>query len=993
MSYIFENRTMNKKLFCCLSVVFACFFLTTSNLAAQWLATPYDFQIRLEHPRVVTTPEKLNVILARMSGSAARDPYARWFSLVKQKEDSSASVSLCNLALIYLATGNSDYLARLINRWPTSGDPSLEELYALDLVFDEIPDSIKQNIMGRVGANSNCWYWNSVAQSNDTEATWGYHNAIGVSRALAYAGIFALTPLEENKDPEQYPFNCLNYLNLVHQELSPTGYFYRIERRIAGDPTNNDALPGSFGGMYDNFGYDQSEESYSIHVIHEYENLTDNSVADDFLHDKYRGTYYQNFQYPHMFTHFDRDQWAHRAGTEIHTQARIWFTQTDAYMPASHGAPLTAALYRDERMQDYAVNGVDVELTGYNYDLAFWYLMYFDDSLSTASPQSNPTAYYASGPGLVSMRSDWSNDAAFAVFTCGEGISRRYEDANSFILHRKTNIIPVAGARIRFNPDNSRHHWFHIRSASKNTLKIYDPEECQDRDDGNGGLRGPLHSGPQLVASDNLGGQMFETATSSYDGEFSMAYDPASSPQDNGLSYTEMGNVVKFEHVPDDYTYTVGDATQAYTHKIEYFEREFLFLRPDIFVIFDRVKSVDPSYRKVWTIHTADEPKAKGETYRGMGLKTADNALETVINNSENITYIDTVFPKKNRIRIRGGDTVLFQGNGLNPSSPIVPGDPIETDIPRWLELFAIGGDIDGSVIISGDAEEGQGVSETVTFSAANIDSSVTSSPTDTTTTTLQDTSQHWQADQWAGYMLRTRRSGGGEDLVIAGNTENTLFLQGSYKNTGVWGYYIMRPIANSYYHWTSIDSITTADMDVQNLVVSIPHYFDTQDAYGNVYSFSPHTDGQDDGYRKRDDIGRWTVEIEPLTPATDGIFLNVISLKDPGVDKPVVQSISGGGYSGAVVGNRFVLFADKKEEGTSFTVEIHGDGPAEGLIFNLRPLSTYYYNFKNSKLTVSNDPATGTSVMSSSMGVVKLDAVLTPKRTILSFLYLLLGE
>ena len=46
----------------------------------------------------------------------------------------------------------------------------------------------------------------------------------------------------------------------------------------------------------------------------------------------------------------------------------------------------------------------------------------------------------------------------FAVFVAGEGISRRYEDANSFLLHRKTNMVPHAGARIRFNADNDKHH-------------------------------------------------------------------------------------------------------------------------------------------------------------------------------------------------------------------------------------------------------------------------------------------------------------------------------------------------------------------------------------------------------------------------------------------------------------------------------------------------------------------------------------------------------
>jgi len=88
---------------------------------------------------------------------------------------------------------------------------------------------------------------------------------------------------------------------------------------------------------------------------------------------------------------------------------------------------------------------------------------------------------YFNGPGLVSMRENWTNDALFAVFVAGEGISRRYEDANSFLLHRKTDIIPHAGARIRYNDDNSKHAWYNIRSMSNNTIKIFDPRVAHRR--------------------------------------------------------------------------------------------------------------------------------------------------------------------------------------------------------------------------------------------------------------------------------------------------------------------------------------------------------------------------------------------------------------------------------------------------------------------------------------------------------------------------------
>ncbi len=529
--------------------------------------------------------------------------------------------------------------------------------------------------------------------------------------------------------------------------------------------------------------------------------------------------------------------------------------------------------------------------------------------------------------------------------------------------------------------DGNKHHWYHIRSAAKNTLKIFDPEECQDRDFTGDARRGPLHSGTPLVPSDNLGGQMFETAISTSNGEYNMAYGPPSQGQANGLNYKEMGNVIKYEHVPGEYTYTVGDATEAYTRKIDYFQRELLFLRPDVFVVFDRVRTVDPSYKKVWTLHTVDEPVAKREIKQGMGLKSVANSYAVTITDSENMTYIDAVYPTANRIKIRGGDSILSQGHSLNSSQSVPHDGFLETDIPRWLEVFAVGPDVEGSITLTGDALEGQNVSEILQFEGTKVQTYVVSSPSSTTTTSLQDTSQHWQTNQWAGHVLRTRRSGGGEDVVISGNDADTLLLEQEYNTQNVWGYYILRPVANTYYHWNTIHSATTTDMDIHNLIVSAPHYFDTEDAMGNVYSFSPHTDSLDDGYRKREDIGQWTLEIEATNPKKEDVFLNVISLKDPGSKKPSVQRLKGDNVSGALIDSTFVAFANGVDALDSATLTFPVNGEVKGIFCNLTPNTPYSYNVEGNTITLSRNGTVGTMAQSSDMGLLSATATLTGKR------------
>jgi len=946
-----------------------------------WLGTGDAFELRAEHPRVLLTPEILQSTIDRMTGPAAREPYASWYQLIRDREDSNQDVDLVNLALIYKTTGNPVYLSRFLTRRPTTGVPGDEELFAVDMLWDEIPDADKLNIMSRVSEGDHPWYWASIAQSNADPADvgWGYHSAYGVHRALAYAGAFALTPILDHPaviaNPEIYNrFDTLNYINVVDKELSSVGSFHRIENRIAGDPTYNGALPGSSGGMYDNFGYDRSEEAHSIFVLSEFLMLTDQDRFTSMLHDRHRGAFYQNLQVPHRSSYAETDRWCRRAGTETHEAARIWFTQTGAWQPLHDAVALTAKLYQDPRMQHYFSEGTQRVLCGPPYDGMWWDLIFHDDALGTDPPSTNPTAMYFNGPGLVSMRQDWSNDALFAVFVAGEGISRRYEDANSFLLHRKTSIIPHAGARIRFNADNDKHHWYHVRSICKNTLKVFDPAEAFDIEPG--GTVGALHSGPPLVASDNFGGQIFETPISDYDGCFSTGgcdsgiarYDCSAFP----LGVCETADVRRFEHVPDEYTYTAGDGAAAYTRKIDLFEREFVYLRPDVAVVFDRVRSTDPNFTKSWTLHTVPPPVASTTPIdTGHGMRQHLDERHITMDHPLTITHLDILLPEGNRTTIRGGDTILGWGP-LRTGQPITGGAIQDLDVPRWLELFAVGPDVEGEVVIQGDALEGAGISETVTFDGT-VQATVTGAPTTMTSTTLQDASQHWYAGEWAGHVLRLRGGSSG-DVVITGNDENTLSIAGGYDPSGVWGYYVLRPLANTDNHWISIDSVTTNDMDVDDFTISIPHYFDAVNAAGQLHSFSPRTDGADDGYGKRRDIGQWTIEVEPTSPRLLDNFLHVFHLVDPGVTKIETELITGNGVSGSRAGNWLVLFSNDESEITEGEVALTINEDTSVLLTNLVEDTDYAWDFTGARLSWTSLGGTGASVRSSDQGTARIE-------------------
>lgn len=938
------------------------------------------------HPRTLVNQAELNLALARMTGATAIEPYQSWFTKIVTREtnaqtNGTPTPSLVNLAVMAKATNNNQYF----NWYTTTLDeqladlesgPSFELLFSMDILWDQLSDVHKLRIF-ELSSLPHAYYYQS--HINAPEQNFDYHGAFGRHRALMAAAMLAHDPILTHPtvlaNPEIYSFNPDLYLTAIMEELSPGGNFYEVERRIAGDPTYNNALAGDLGGMYDNFGYDRSEEGYSIFLGVILSTVTNTDYLSEMWHDRYRGRFYQQFAVPHQFS---------TGGTgantyETHNMARIWYTQTDASRPLDSALALTAAKYQDPHMQYFADEWLDI-LNAHNYEYhvrELWQMLLFYDHQLIASPPSvNPTSRYFNGPGLVSMRSDWSNEATFAVFMAGEGISRRYEDANSFIIHRQTDVFPHAGARIRSNVDNGRHHWYHIRSVSKNTLRILDSQESFDVD--SNGLITPLHTGTPLVNSDNLGGQIFDTSISNTNAQYPT--DPGSSYSQTfrnctgfALSICEIANIVKYEHQPGEFTYSVGDASSAYTRKIDYFERIFLYFMPGTFLVFDRVQTTSADFRKIWTVHTVDRPEVdQTPMATNHGMRTYQNTNLITLSHPQNITYLEALLPAQNQVVIRGGDTVLASAP-LSSSSPIMDNQILTSDIPRWVELFAVGGDMLGSVTLHGQAEEGENITETIQFTGRTQTYLSSGNLTLVDSTSLTDNSQSWQMNQWANYVVYLR-GGTPSRVVITGNDADTLFLAETINPAGIWAYAIERPLANSYYHWLNITQITTTDMEVQLFTVSIPHYFDTADAHGQLYSFSPHTDGLDDSYTLRKDIGQYTIEIEATTPQLQDNFLNVITLADPAATTISAQLVEGDNTAGALVNNtHLALFALLPQVITTTTYTVETTGPVQHMVSDLAPHQFY-------EVWVDGVPVA--AELSSAQGLIYFEITLTGVHT-----------
>jgi heparin/heparan-sulfate lyase len=203
-------------------------------------------------------------------------------------------------------------------------------------------------------------------------------------------------------------------------------------------------------------------------------------------------------------------------------------------------------------------------------------------------PRDLPAAFYFDTMGQVFMRSGAGPDDTYCLFTCG-GILRqhRHFDALNFVIYHRGFLALDSGTRYR-EFDNGQHlaNYF-AQTVAHNCVVIHQPGEPPARYWG-GTVEG------------NHGGQ-----------------------------HHQLGSALMAFEVTEDFVYAAGDASACYQHGVVHRDgqpdlpekctrvtRQLVFLKPNRFVVFDRVSATNPEYRKDWLLHTAYEPAVNGHTFR-----------------------------------------------------------------------------------------------------------------------------------------------------------------------------------------------------------------------------------------------------------------------------------------------------------------------------------------------------------------------------------------
>jgi Heparinase II/III-like protein/Fungalysin/Thermolysin Propeptide Motif len=242
------------------------------------------------------------------------------------------------------------------------------------------------------------------------------------------------------------------------------------------------------------------------------------------------------------------------------------------------------------------------------YDLLLW---------SPAVSPEMPTAlaYRERTLGQVFARSDWSDNATWISFNAGPHLdTHQHYDAGALTIYRNgVDLLVDSGT---FDAFGSKHWYnYYVRSAAHNTLLIHDPEERWDGiwggvpenltvNDGGQRTQSPLTPAPTL--------QQYLDNRDAYDHATIERYQAG----DWGL-YIKSNLTNAYQN--SRYQSTKPNHTRNRV-KVDYVGREVVYLRRregrrDGVVVFDRIVSANPSFRKAALWHVR-EPFAAGGGWR-----------------------------------------------------------------------------------------------------------------------------------------------------------------------------------------------------------------------------------------------------------------------------------------------------------------------------------------------------------------------------------------
>ncbi len=286
---------------------------------------------------------------------------------------------------------------------------------------------------------------------------------------------------------------------------------------------------------------------------------------------------------------------------------------------------------------------------------AYKELLWFDPTVKQGNLKKFRLSHVSKGPGYVYARSSWKEDATYFFFKCGKRFTaHQHLDVGHFFIFKHEELAGEGGHYVDFSGPHDVNYY--LRTIGHNSILVHDPNETF------GFIRG--WDGPTA----NDGGQAYPWPGTPFrhNGE---AMDP-----DAWRRQPELGDIADLVAFQDAgrFLYTAGDCTRAYSaKKLECFTRQIVFIRPGTFVIFDRVKSRNASFKKTWLLHAAKPPTGMSEAEASAPAPSSEAEASApaplVITCGKGRLHMQTVLPLAAEVKLNHGEDLYRYGGQDHP--------------------------------------------------------------------------------------------------------------------------------------------------------------------------------------------------------------------------------------------------------------------------------------------------------------------------------------
>ena len=292
-------------------------------------------------------------------------------------------------------------------------------------------------------------------------------------------------------------------------------------------------------------------------------------------------------------------------------------------------------------------------------------VLWRDYTIEPKSPETLPLTKYSGTPyGWMIARTGWDKNSVIAEMKINEHFvgNHQHMDGGAFQIYYKGPLAIDAGAYHGTSGGyNSAHNKnFFKRTVAHNSLLVFDPNEK---------FASWNYGGTDKTEfADNDGGQRmpgdrWETCRSFAD----LLSDEYTTGQ--VLAHGTAG-----DYMAPEYSYLSGDITKAYSDKVKEVKRSFVFLNlksekvPAAMVVFDKVVSKNPEFKKHWLLHSIEEPKV---SENGIVIKRTKDGDSGMLSNT-------VLLPAKENLdmQVIGGKGKEFWVNGTNYANAPQAGRP-----------------------------------------------------------------------------------------------------------------------------------------------------------------------------------------------------------------------------------------------------------------------------------------------------------------------------